>query len=84
MTGAQLTREIVQGIPSKDAYDESKYYILKSSEFDSLNSRRSILFIDELNRSQLTTRASILDMVTSHTFIKRNDKGEEELVRYDN
>ena len=84
LTGAQLTREIVQGIPSKDAYDESKYYILKSSEFDSLNSRRSILFIDELNRSQLTTRASILDMVTSHTFIKRNDKGEEELVRYDN
>ena len=55
------------GILAKDEKDPGTVHKLSSKEFDTLDSKRSVLFLDEWNRAPKSVRAPLLSLIQEHT-----------------
>lgn len=78
-TGSELDTNLVQGVAAKTGEEGNEHFkYLPSEVWDELDQpgQRSVLFLDELNRSYSECRAAILSLVQSHKIAGKDTSGK--------
>lgn len=78
-TGSELDTALVQGVAAKTGEEGNEHFkYLPSEVWDELDipNQRSVLFLDELNRSYAECRAAILSLVQSHKIAGKDVSGK--------